>query len=182
MKNHDLTRRYARAIYDLAEKQNLTTTIFEELNSVREIIKKEPRVLAFFLSPLISQDEKRAFIEKHLLKSSNALTSRFIDLLVEKHRIIILNDIVDELEDLLDVKNGISKATLVSAHPISEELIRPFKAALERFSKTKVLLKTRVEHELIGGVQIRINNYLLDNSLKNRLNQLRYQLQTMRMN
>jgi F-type H+-transporting ATPase subunit delta len=181
MKNHDLSHRYAAAIFELAEEKGLTESVFNRLKSVREAMNTERRILIFFLSPIISHADKHAFVEKNLIPINEGLALKFVNLLVEKHRVEILPEIVDEFEALLNEKNGIAKATLVSAHPLSDELLRPFQAALERFAGKKVLLKTRVESELIGGVQIRINNYLVDVSLRNRLDQLRYLLQTMRV-
>ncbi len=181
MKNHTLARRYAKALFELAEKRNASQAVFDQLKNTNRIFQDERRLIAFFISPLIAQRTKFEFIDKTLLPNSEPFLKRFFNLLVEKGRIINLPEIVEELEELLNEKNGIERATLVTAHPLAANLLRPIHEALERFAKKKVLLATQTEHGLIGGVQVRMKHYLVDASLRTRLDQLKYQLETMRI-
>lgn len=181
MKNHTLARRYAKALFQLADKRDLSQAVFEQLKNADQLVRKERRLIAFFLSPLITQQKKFELIDKSLLPDSEPFLKRFFHLLIKKGRMINLPEITEELEELLNEKNGIEKATLITAHSLSEDLVRLIHAALEQFAKKKVILTTCVQHGLIGGVQVRMKHYLVDASLRARIDQMKYQLATMRV-
>ncbi len=70
--------------------------------------------------------------------------------------------------------NGITEATVVSAHPISAKLKSDLKAMVAKTSKAdKVILNETIDPSVIGGVRIETNEQQLDITVRAKLNKLK---------
>ena len=176
MKLLNAAHRYTKALFELARGKQKTDLIFKDLQGVQETLQKNPKALAVFHNPAISKKEKKMLIEKIFLKTADALTCRFLAVLIEKNRFDLLETITRDYEHLLDEQNGLVKATVHTAHPLTHDLLSQLQKALERKIDKKVLLQIVNQPALLGGLKIQMGNLLIDGSLQTQLNELRTQL------
>ena len=177
----EVANRYTQALFELASDRDEAGSVYEKLKAVMDSMNERPELLRLFQSPLISRQEKHALVEGILCPGSTSLAGRFLNLLVRKNRVELLGEIVGQLEILMNEKKGVAKATIVAARELTENLIESIKRALEHRSKKKVVCAFETDPTLLGGVQIRMGNRLIDGTLRAKLNELNQQLKNIKV-
>lgn len=109
-------------------------------------------------------------------KDENQILDNFVKILAENNDIRLFEQISDEFHKLDLKKKGISQAEVITAHPISRENEQQIIQQLNKIVKGNLELKKKVDEQLIGGVVIRVDDQLIDASVKNNLEQLKKEL------
>ena len=99
-----IANRYAEALFQLSEEENITKEIYSELNDVVDIVKSNKELENVLKSPLISKSEKVELIEKLFSDKINKHLKNFLKILVEKGRINSLKTIETTFKQLLNDK------------------------------------------------------------------------------
>jgi F-type H+-transporting ATPase subunit delta len=97
----------------------------------------------------------------------------FLLLLFDKGRIGFIDSINDFYQKLADELNGIARASLVSATPLSEDTVEKIRAALSQKTSKKIILEVEQDPELIGGIVTKIGDLVWDGSIKTQLSNMR---------
>ena len=171
-----VTRRYAKALFELAEEQNLLARVEKDLNSVKRICDFSREFDMILESPVIDVAEKKEVFSRLFKERVHPVTFRFLELLVEKNRENLLPVIVDRFLNLLDESRGIVRGQLITAHPFTEEQLAALKKRLNLITGKEVILHQKVKPDILGGFIIQMNDTVIDSSLKNQLNKLRDRL------
>ena len=181
MKAREIASRYAKAFFELTEIKVNSEAVHEALVSIINAMAAQPKLLALFQNPLISRSEKYSVVDKMIPGKDQVLPKQFLNLLLTKNRIYLLPEIVNAFGALLDNKKGLAKANVVTARPLAEDLIETLKKTVEKISKKTVVFNLMVDPDLIGGIQIHMQNRLIDGSIKSKLSELHYQLKTVKV-
>jgi len=172
-----IARRYAEAIFDIAVKQN---TLDRTLDDVQEIAKLFAiRKLAYLLrEPNIPWKRKEAVL-RQALESRVLPTSLNLALLVIQRGLVdIMPNIARELNQLvLDYKNE-AIAQVTTATPLDAKLKDRVKQALERMTGRTIIMETRVQPAILGGIVARVGDKVIDGSVERRLKMLQQELLT----
>ena len=172
-----IARRYAGAIFDIARKQN---TIDRTLDDVREIASLfSHRKLAYLLrEPKIPVQRKETAIRQALATKVLPMSLNLALLVVQRELVDLMQNIARELEQLvLDYKNQ-ARAEVTTATKMDDAQLARIKQALERRTHKTILLETKVQPEILGGVIARVGDQLIDGSIRYRLTALQQQLLT----
>ena len=181
MKPLAIVDRYARSIFELAEEAGKTNILFQELAAVSEAMSVRPELLNLLQNPLITRGEKEALIQGILGPETSKLSERFLNLLVEKNRIDLYPLIVARLRGIIYEHQAIAEAAVVSARELHPSIIQLIQKALERATMKKVLIQTEMDSNLLGGIQIRLGNRLIDGTLRTKLHWLDSQLRNVKV-
>ncbi len=161
--------RWAKAVYQLAEEQNLVDAVYEDLKALRETIYSSEEFSRFLKSPVIFNYRKREILAKLFEGKVQKLTLLFLQKLADRGRAPVLADIIDRFEEMYFDKHNILPVKLVTAIEPTEELKKLFVSKLEGFYSKKILLKTETDPNLIGGFRLWVKNKMLDNSVATEL-------------
>lgn len=174
MINKVIATRYAKALIKLASDEKELTTYQNELRMVLKILNKEENIMKILNHPAINVGEKIQLLED--LWTEECLGSsirRFMNLLVEENRLMLLGDIYRSFEDISSKLQNKVKGTIRVVMPIDEKK----KALLEeRFSKILGLvveLEIKIDKSILGGVVTQIGDLVVDGSIKKRLRMFR---------
>lgn len=176
-----IAERYSRSAYQLAEEKNMTTSFLQELQAVRDAMETRSELMSLLKNPLITRDEKHSLIEGILGPKASSLAQQFLNLLVDKNRIELFPDIVEELKRLTHEREKIEEATAVSARELHPSILQLLQKALEKMTAKKIILRTEEDPSLLGGIQIHLGNRLIDGTVKTKLNALESQLKMARI-
>ncbi len=168
--------RYADALFQLSEEENITEKIYSELHDVVDIVKNNKDLENVLKSPLISKIEKVELIEQLFSNKINNHLKNFLKILVEKGRINSLKTIELTFRQLLNDKNNIIEGTVVSAIPMSDEKIKQLESNLSKKYNKNVTLENKVDKTILGGVLVRLGNTQIDGTVKTRLDNIKDQL------
>lgn len=99
---------------------------------------------------------------------------KFIQLLIQKNQIKNYSHIIDDFSHLWNQKNNIIEAEVTTAHPISPEVQSQIEKFIQNKTKgNKIIIKNNIDPKVISGAIIKYGNRILDNSLKNKINELK---------
>jgi len=162
--------KYAKGLFIAGKELNKVKEFGEELKSFYEFLKGYPEVLRVFQSPIYPPELKFEILNEILkyIKVDPEI-EKFLTLLIERRRMQYLEHIVKMYQALLDEELGIARGEVVAAYPLQEEEKRELEEALKEVLKKEVILESKVEPDIIGGVRIRIGDYIWDATFKTQL-------------
>ena len=175
LKNYsEIGKRYAKALFELAEESKLTSKVENDLNSFSSLLNESSDLSKVLSSPTVSKKEQSAFIIR-LMKSmkANDLTIKFFALVTKNGRISIINEIiVSYLQKLAEIRGELT-AEVTSAHPLANDIKKIVHETISNMTKAKkISLDTKVDKSLLGGIVIRVGSTMVDSSIKTQLSRL----------
>nr|WP_308691532.1 F0F1 ATP synthase subunit delta [uncultured Terrisporobacter sp.] len=171
-----IANRYAEALFQLSEEENITKEIYNELHDVVELIKNNKELDNVLKSPLVAKNEKTQLIEALFNNKINNDLKNFLKILVEKGRISSLKSIELTFKELLNDKHNIIEGTVISAIALTEKQVKELEEKLSKKYNKNVTLENEVDQSILGGVLVRLGNTQIDGSVKTRLNNIKDQL------
>ncbi|MEG1423587.1 MAG: F0F1 ATP synthase subunit delta [Terrisporobacter sp.] len=171
-----IANRYAEALFQLSEDENITKEIYSELHDVVDTVKNNKDLENVLKSPLVSKDEKKELIEKIFSNKINNNLKNFLKILIEKGRITSLKAIELTFKQLLNDKHNIIEGTVLSAIPMEKIKVKELEEKLSKKYNKNVTLENKVDESILGGVLVRLGNTQIDGSVKTRLNNIKDQL------
>jgi F-type H+-transporting ATPase subunit delta len=154
---------------ELAVQGGRLRPVLEDIRFLGGLYRESRDLRIFIESPGIEVDEKRRVMEAALRGKLDELVVNFIELLVAKGRQFLLPEIFAECEMLYDVEVGRLRVEAVSAVPLDEGLRKELVAALEAKMKKTVVLRERVDPDILGGLVIRVSDQVADASVRSAL-------------
>jgi F-type H+-transporting ATPase subunit delta len=168
-----VTKRYAKALFEAAQESKQIEQIEEDLIFVKETIEKSDDFSRFLISPVIQSAEKRKIFAQLFEQKLQKLALEFLNLLLDKGREKMLPDIILNFLRLIDDSRGVLRGQLFTAHNFSETQIQSLKKRLDKITGKKVILAEQVDPSLIGGFVVRLDDTVIDTSIKNQLVKMR---------
>jgi len=176
-----LARRYARALLALSQRHGNLKATHQDLQGVSSIFEKDPRVRRFFEAPNIARTEKEAFLERRWKPKLNRNVYGLLVLLLRRRRFDHLVAIAAEFHKLAEDAQGITRALVRTAVPISERQADALTRALNRRTGRKVTLTREVDPALLGGAALSLDHKVIDGTLATQLWRIRRQLREARV-
>ncbi len=164
---------YAQALMSLAQSQNLTESVGETFRSLETLMEESPEFKEFVANPVIKGEDKKAVLKQVMGEDANPYLINFLMLLVDKRRIIFLQQIVGQYLSLLRELNKVALAEVISAKELSEAQRNAVVDRVKGITNARdVELKTSIDPDLIGGVIIKVGSQVIDASLRGQLRRL----------
>lgn len=176
MKQEILARRYAKALFQLAQARKMLDKVRGELHSFAAALEENQEFGDFFRSPENSRAAKRAAVEKVFHARYSNIFFNFLLLVVQKGRHNAINEIVRAFDDLYDRFARRTRALAITAVPMDSKLADDLKARLSKSLNKQVDLENQVDPSILGGIVLNIDGKVLDGSVKQQLERLRTQL------
>jgi F-type H+-transporting ATPase subunit delta len=171
-----VSRRYARALFELALEKNYLDRVAQDLKLLENIYQESKDFTVILESPVIHNAEKKKIFTQLFEGKVHALTFYFLNLLLKKNRESLLPKIIQFFMDILDESRGIVRSQLLTAYPFTDMQLASLKSHLDRISGKNVVLEQSVDEQLLGGFIVRMDDRVIDNSILNQLSQLRENL------
>ena len=160
-------KRYAEAAYLIA-RENGTVEAWSDGLSAMSALYADPQATAFFLNSQVPPKEKQALVQKTLEGVQKEVLSLAL-ILLRRGRTSLAPGIADAYQELLDEARGVSHATVTTAVALTDEELEVVKKKLAEIAGGEVVVATKVDEEILGGVVVRIGYRLIDCSTSNRL-------------
>ena len=177
MPNQTLARRYATAIFQLADEAKAIDAVGRDLHTFVAALAADETVSRFFRSPVVDRKEKSAVITQAFDKL-NEIALHAILLLIQKRREALAPEIVAQYDVLEREARGAQTLTVTSARPLSKADLDALVAKLTAAFKTPFDVTQNVDPDLIGGVRITMGDKRIDGTIAGRLDDLARMLST----
>ncbi len=168
--------RYARALFEVSLELKKEQVFKEELQGIVDLLEAYPQFDQLFKSPLIQAQEKKSIISQVFKEQVSQEVLNFLYILVDKRRQSHIQEIVRAYIAMVEAANNMVEAVAVTAKPMDSEEVMRLQAKLSASSGKNITLKNEINHEIIGGVLIKIGDKVIDGTVKNRLSQIKEQL------
>ena len=182
MRRTTIALKYARALLEASLEEGALDRVAADMTELGRLEAADPAYHRFLVSPTVLTEHKLEFLNTVFGPRVAPLTLHLLLILLEKGRIDILPEIVKSFEDLVEEHQGLLRARVWSAVALSAEAKNRLKAGLDRLTGKNVVLETRVDSYVLGGLVVHLGTRILDGSLRNGLRTLREQLHRAEVN
>jgi F-type H+-transporting ATPase subunit delta len=171
-----VAKRYALALFQIANEKQLLDQMELELRTVREVTLNNADFKALLNSPKISKENKKQMIKTIFAGISEDVQNTII-ILMERSRGQEIPGVATHFIELANEAKGTADAIVYSARPLSEteanSISTTFAASI---GKKSLQMNNIVDETLIGGVKVQIGNRIYDGTLRNKLSRLERKL------
>jgi len=164
--------RYARALIEALGGENTAgpDAGLEQLGQIKLLLGNEPDARKLLINPVIPPERRDSFVDEiSRVLGLDARVAKLLHLIVERRRLEILDDLIDAYRKMLDEKNGIVRAVVRSAGPLSAAQQRAVAEKLEESLGQRVVMEVEEDPSLIGGLIARVGSTVYDGSLLQQL-------------
>jgi len=175
MKNTVVAKRYAGALFEVANAKGAVDQAEQELVVIVSALQENPKMMDILNAPSIGTDVKQQQVTTLFEGRLSDIVLNFVRLLVDRRRQGALAAIAQEFTRLADAARGRVKATVESAVPLSDEELQVLKQQLGKNGQ-QVDVTTQVNPSLIGGARVRVGDRVLDYSVAGQLDRFRQTL------
>ncbi len=165
---NSVARRYAKAFFDASKEFDIEKAKSElkELTAVFD----ETNLDYYFFSPLLDKTKKHALLNE-VFKYNDFMpaTRKFMTLLIDKKRIDLFPSIIEHFTDLYNKEKNILKVECTSARELDPKVMDQIIQKLQNTFKMNIIIDSKIDSSLIGGLTLRIGSRLYDFSIKNHL-------------
>lgn len=163
-------KQYTTAFYQINENKS---KLEEATNMLSDLCQNTLVLKNFLANPKLTYKHKKELLEK---SGTTPEVANFLLILEENNDLKYLNSIISGLKELLNEKSNLTEAEIEVAESLEENEINDIKSKLENKLKKRVILKTKVNKEILGGITIKIGDNFIDNSLRGKLIRLKEEL------
>jgi F-type H+-transporting ATPase subunit delta len=165
--------RYALALFELARDGDALDAVAADLAAFKTLLDESADLRRLIRSPVISREDQGKALATLAERAGFAeLTTRFFGVVAEHRRLYALPAMIEAYGAMLAEHKGEVGAELISAVPLQDQQIATLEKQLSTAVGKQVMLSTRVDPGLLGGLVVRVGSRMLDASLRTKLRQL----------
>jgi F-type H+-transporting ATPase subunit delta len=176
MPDVSIARRYAQALFDIAQRDGIVEKIEQDLDTIDAAVRSTPMLLRVLRAPTIPRERKKALLTQIFGQGVTALTARFLALLVDRRRENVLPQVNPEFKKLSYQHRNLLPVTVQVATRMTPEERQQLTEALSRRTGKTVELQEEVEPSLMGGAVLRLGDTIIDGSVAGHLRRLRQRM------
>ena len=175
-KSAEIARPYAKAAFDFAEEHHQVAEWAGALGVVTALCET-PKINKALRSPYYQSQEKAEILLFLAGEFLNPSMQNLIHLLCKNKRLLLIPAIYQQFLWYQEAALHQLDAEIMTAYPLSEAVKTALVKALEKRTKARITLHSHIVPALIGGIQIRIGDEVIDNSVLGKVQRLAHYLQ-----
>ena len=164
---------YARSLLELANERSQADEIGREMAAIREITEQNPTFASFLADPGIGAAERTDTLNRIFRDRASPLVMNFLGVLNNKGRLRLLGSIAEAYGNLLDEQQGNVEVDVTVAQRLSPDQLEQVRQRVSEALGKNAVVHQYVDENIIGGLVLRVEDRLIDASVK-------YQLEAMR--
>jgi F-type H+-transporting ATPase subunit delta len=177
MSNRTSAARYARALFEVAQKEADLAVVQSDLNGIIATANENPELKRVLGSRALPEAARRNIvlaIGERL--GVSAPVSKLLALLADRGRLELLPEIAAVYTERLLEHQNVVQAEVTTAVPLSAEATERLEASLRSATGKQITMRVSVDPSLLGGVVARVGSTVYDGSVRTQLKKMRDQL------
>ncbi|HWE58358.1 MAG TPA: ATP synthase F1 subunit delta [Solirubrobacteraceae bacterium] len=168
----EIAQVYARSLFEVASERDQLDVVKQQLDQFAGALHENRELAVFFFSPYFSADEKKNGLHS-AVEGADPAFMNFLEALIERHRMPAIFRIRADFEALYDKSNKLLPVTVTSAVELDAETIESLGKRIGEQTGNEIELTSSVDPEILGGIVLRVGNFIMDASIRTRLEKLR---------
>ena len=164
-----LERTYAEVLFELADRSQMIDVIKSDLDSWTELCGQEKDFGKFVVSPYFPSEYKQQLVNKILSGRIDDLTMNFLMVVIKHNRVTFLPRIIAGYTRLWEARAGYCPVEVTVARQMSTDETEKLSNDVAEAINRKIKLKMSVNPDIMGGVIIRYDSKVIDNTIRTRL-------------
>ena len=161
--------RYARALIDVLYPEKAETGL-RQLRDVLSLLNDQQAARRFLENPTIAGERRKRLLKEIFdALSLDRRVANFIDILVDRDRLPILEEIIQAYQQLLDERLGIVRARVTAAYSLNHSEQQELVAKLQQATGKQIRMEVSVDPSLIGGLIAQVGSTIYDGSVRQQL-------------
>jgi F-type H+-transporting ATPase subunit delta len=153
--------------------------IGQELDAFAGMVRQNPALGRVLTNPGVPMPRKLAAVtELTKLAGVSPIVSKLLALLAQGDRLVLLNDVAAVYGEMLLGRQNVVRAEVTTATPLSADKSAGIERGLAALTGKKILMVTRVDEKIVGGVVARVGSTVYDASIATQLKKIRQRLTT----
>lgn len=169
-----LARPYAKAAFGAAQASSTLDTWSQALD-VLAGVSVDPAGLGVIEHPTLSAQQKADWLNG-LVSDTNDSVKQFVELLAENRRLTLFTEISAQFDELRRQIDDSAVAEVETAMALTDAQETQLVDVLSRHLNRQVTLNVTVNDALVGGVVVRVDDLVIDGSVRGKLAKLAEQL------
>ena len=173
MRQTRISKRYAKALFDLAIEQKILNPAKNDMQLVISVCQENKDFRLLLKSPIINSKKKitiiKALFEKHLQK----ISLQFLIIITNKRREIYLESIAKEFINLFKKYKNITTTYLKTAVKIDDDIRNKILDLMKQQTGGEIELIEEIKEELIGGFVLDYGDNKYDASIIKQIEDLK---------
>jgi len=169
-------RNYAETLLTLARKSGDIEQWGALIDAISVGMREDHTLKTFLESPKLSASHKIEILEKALGGGVPPLFLRFLEIVINKRRQMLIPEIASEYRNLIDESENRVHANVTVAREPSEAEQDALARQLSRLLGKKVVPHISLNPAILGGVIVKVGDTVMDGSVRRRLAVLRQRM------
>jgi len=167
-----LEKEYGDALYSLAAEETCADEVLEGLSLAVTAFRENPGYLTLVQNPALPKAERLGLLDQ-AFSGVHTYVLNLLKLLCEDSRLSLAAGALEQFKVLLYQERGILPVEAISAVPLTEEQKEALRDKLAAKTGKTILLETKLDPALLGGVKLRYEGRELDGTTAGKLSALR---------
>lgn len=176
MSNSVVAKRYAVALFELANEKELLTGLEIDARNLREVLLEVKGLKDIFTSPKFSKIKRNEIVDEMFTDFSVEVRNA-MKLMVERNHFAEVVSMLEFFVEMANEANSVYDCTVISAKALTSDEEQAISQAFAKKVGVKELnIQNTVDASIIGGLKVRIGNQVFDSSLSTKLKNLQRQI------
>ena len=172
------THKYAKALFNTANKTNQITKTQKELHLISSLYKKNSAFRLLFITKKIDSNQKTEIIDT-VLSTLSLLSREFLKIIIHNNQSNELLNVIKKFNHLSESALGINKVDIITAVKLGNQELNSLSQIISTILNNSPAINNISDPNIIGGMKLRVGNNIFDNSVNYQINQLKKTLHNM---
>jgi F-type H+-transporting ATPase subunit delta len=179
MIEEEVAKKYAGALFDLANEEEDLETILDEFSEVATLVQENDELNQMLGHPGLDYHQKKEILGELFSDKLSTTLFNFLQLLIDKKREVYLTEIYNSFKQLVDEEQNKLIVAVTAPIELSTKYQTKLTDKLQTILDKEIELEIEVDPDLIGGLVLKIGDKIIDGSVQNYLQEIELDLQTL---
>lgn len=170
---HSAAVAYAKSVLDLANAKGQAEQVGAELADLRQVLLENRSFQTFLEDPAVGHEQRARAVNQIFAGRVSPLVKNLLGVMNNKGRLGLLGAVCDAYDDLLEQQLGKIEVDITVASRLSGEQLETVRQRISAALKRDAVVHQYVDESIIGGIIIRVQDQLIDGSVRNQLQAVR---------
>ncbi|MDB5297975.1 MAG: synthase subunit delta [Phycisphaerales bacterium] len=167
---------YAKSLLELAGEQQQAWEVAGELSQLVELLDADPAVERYLANPAVGDKDREQLLSRALEGKVSHLVWNFVRVLNAKGRLNLLREIQRSYAEQIDERFGKVEVDVTVAQRLNDDELEDVRRAVGEALKRDAVVHQYVDESIIGGLVLRVQDKLIDTSVRAQLAAMKQQM------